>query len=114
MCFGGPFLLAWPKPLLTEFGIHNGLESCIPCVPVLILLRFLTPRIPPPIDKTADLECMCVFLCSIYETTDQKIAEILSMQESVVLANKQCPVFFQVEDLCDIDSLHQRFGDGRF
>ena len=22
--------------------------------------------------------------------------------------------FFQVQDLCDIDSLHQRFGDGRF
>ena len=57
---------------------------------------------------------MCGFLGSIYETTDHQIAEILSMQESVVLANKQCPVFFQVEDLCDIDSLHQRFGDGRF
>ena len=58
-----------------------------------------------------------MFLGSIYETGHQ-IAEILSMQESVVLANvttkRSVRVFFQVEDLCDIDSLHQRFGDGRF
>ena len=40
-CSNEPILMVWPKPLLTEFGIHHRLENCEPFAknPSMVLLK---------------------------------------------------------------------------
>ena len=76
--------MAVSKPLLPEFGIHHRLESCD--------------------------------VCSWVVYTKQQIIKLrkFSLCRNPLFWQISSVRFFQVEDLCDIDSLHQRFGDGRF